>query len=92
MELVPHIAALSPPLDALEKLIGDVEKILLFLAVAYLAYAFAYIGSDYFAGRNKPPCRYFRRFFRAIKYLLIMLIAALYALAYHMSVTGAAHT
>jgi hypothetical protein len=71
--------------------VGDVAKIALYLAAAYLGYGFAYMGADYFAGRQNSPCKYHRSFFRVMMYLVILVIALLHVLQYLMSAGGVVH-
>ncbi len=82
MVLLMEIAALSPTVHALEHLVGSVAKVALCLAAAYLALGIAYMAADYFAGRQNAPCRYFRRFFRTLVYIIILFISGLHALEY----------
>jgi len=90
MNLLPHIGALSQPIDALQGAIGDVARIALFLSFAYLAYGIAHILVDHFENKEKQPFRFLRRVCRAVIYALIMLIAALHALEYLLDVASTA--
>jgi hypothetical protein len=82
MNLLEHLAALSPKLDTLLWIAEDATRVALCFALAYLAYGIAHMLADLLADRSHWVIRSVRRICHVLINLLIYLIAGLYALEY----------
>jgi hypothetical protein len=82
MNMLEHLAALSPKLDTLLWIVEDATRVALCFALAYLAYGIAHMLADLLADRSHWLIRSVRQFCHVLINILIYVIAGLYALEY----------
>jgi succinate dehydrogenase hydrophobic anchor subunit len=82
MEIFKHVAEHLPSAEKLSTIFQGGAPIILFLALAHLAYGVAHLLADILADRKSPIARFVYDAARAVIILVIYTIAGLYAIEY----------